>query len=140
MKKQFIILTVALVGAISPLVFAADPPAAAPATPAAPAGGAGGGGGRGGQFQSPEERIKAMKEALTLTDDQSAKILAILQKDQEKIKPLRDDTSLSQEDRRAKMREIRQASQEEINKILTPDQQTKWKEEQAKRRPARAGQ
>jgi protein CpxP len=140
MKKQLLVLTIALAGAISPLVFAADPPAAAPATPAAPGTGAGGGGGRGGAFASPEERVKNMKETLALTDDQSAKILALLQKDQEKIKPLRDDTSLSQEDRRAKMREIRTASQEEINKILTPDQQAKWKEEMAKRRPARAGQ
>ena len=78
-----------------------------------------------------------MKESLSLTDDQAAKILAILQKDQEKIKPLREDTSLSQEDRRAKMREIRTASQEEITKILTPDQQTKFKAEAEKARAAR---
>ncbi len=32
---------------------------------------------------SPEDRVKAMKESLSLTDDQSAKILAILQKDVE---------------------------------------------------------
>ena len=78
-----------------------------------------------------------MKESLSLTDDQSAKILAILQKDVEKMKPIREDTSLSQEDRRAKMREITTASQEEINKILTPDQQAKMKAEAEKRRAAR---
>ncbi|HEY2343035.1 MAG TPA: hypothetical protein VGH90_08410 [Chthoniobacteraceae bacterium] len=134
MKKSILVLTIALAGAISPLAsFAADPPAATPAaTPGA------GGGGRGGRF-SPDEQLKTMKDALSLTDDQSTKILAILKGQQEKMQALRSDTSLSQEDRRAKMRDIRTGQQDEINKILTADQQTKWKAEMEKRRGQRGG-
>jgi Spy/CpxP family protein refolding chaperone len=129
MKKSILVLTIALAGAISPLAsFAADPPAATPAAPA--------GGGRG-QRMNPDDQLKAMKDLLSLTDDQSTKILAILKGQQDKMKALRDDTSLSQEDRRAKMREIRTGQQDEINKILTADQQTKWKAEMEKRRAAR---
>jgi protein CpxP len=133
MKKPFIILTAALMGAIAPLaVFAADPPA--PATPAAtpPAGGPG-----RGQRMSPEERVKAMKDALGITDDQAAKIKDIFEKSAEKSKALRDDTTLSTDDRRTKMREIMTGATEDVNKILTPEQQTKWKEEMEKRRAAR---
>ncbi len=133
MKKSFITLTAALVGAIAPLAaFAADP---APATPAATPGGPGG---RGGGFRmSPEERVKQMKDTLGITDDQAAKIKDLYAKDADKVKALRDDTSLSQDDRRTKMREIMTAAQEEVNKILTPEQQAKWKEELEKRRAAR---
>jgi periplasmic protein CpxP/Spy len=130
MKKLLIVLTVALAGAIAPVAtFAQD------AAPAAP-GGAGGAGGRGAR-QTPEERVKHLKETLGLTDDQATKIQAIYVAAQEKTKPLREDKSLSQEDRRAKMGEIMKSTQEDVNKVLTPDQQAKLKAEQEKRRAAR---
>jgi Spy/CpxP family protein refolding chaperone len=87
--------------------------------------------------QTPEERVKALKESLKLTDEQAEKIKAVLAKNQEKMKALREDTSLSQEDRRAKMRENAEAVDAEIKPILTPEQQAKYKEEQEKRRAAR---
>jgi protein CpxP len=133
MKKLLVVLTIALAGAIAPVAsFAQD---AAPATPAAP-GGPGGPGGRGNRM-TPEERVKQMKETLGLTDDQATKIQAIYAAAQEKTKPLREDKSLSQEDRRAKMGEIMKSTQEDVNKVLTPDQQAKWKAEMEKRRAAR---
>ncbi len=79
-----------------------------------------------------------MKEHLGLTDEQAAKIKAILEKNhagnQEKLKAIREDQSLSREDKGKKMREIMEATMEEIKPILTPEQQTKWKEEMEKRR------
>ena len=95
--------------------------------------------GRRGQ-RTPEEQVKAMKETLKLTDEQVEKVKAVLAKNQEKVKALRDDTALSQEDRRAKMRELYQGMDEELKPILTPEQQTKWKEEREKRRAQRANQ
>jgi len=131
MKKSFLVLTVALAGAVAPLaVLAQDaPPGGAPA---------GGGGPRGGAGRmNPEERLKNMKETLGLNDDQVTKIKAIFEADAPKLKSLRDDTALSQEDRRAKLREIIEAQTKQINDVLTPDQQTKWKEEMEKRRANR---
>lgn len=124
MKKSFLVLALAL--AISPLAsFAQDAPPAAPGGP---------GGGRGGPRMTPEERLKTMKETLGLTDDQVAKIKAIFEENAPKMKALRDDTALSQEDRRAKFTELRTAETAAITAVLTPDQQAKFKAEQEKRR------
>jgi Spy/CpxP family protein refolding chaperone len=90
--------------------------------------------------RTPEEQVKAMKETLKLTDEQADKVKAVLAKNQEKVKALRDDTALSQDDRRAKMRELYQGMDEELKPILTPEQQTKWKEEREKRRAQRTNQ
>ena len=119
MKKPSIIVTIALAGLL-----------AAPATILAQA--------EGQQRRTPEEQVKALKESLKLTDEQAEKIKAIFAKGQEKRRALREDQNLSQEDRRAKMREIQTAQEEEIKPILTPEQQTKWKEELEKRRAERA--
>jgi len=85
-----------------------------------------GGGGRGGRFMSPEDRVKQLDEALKLTDDQKAKITALLKTQQEKMQPLFADQTMSREDRRAKMMEIGKATQDGIKALLTPDQQTKF--------------
>ncbi|HEV7403359.1 MAG TPA: hypothetical protein VGO11_10545 [Chthoniobacteraceae bacterium] len=104
-----------------------------------PAPGAGGARpGRGGGAPDPAARAERLKTELGLTDDQTAKIKAIYEKDQakngEELKKLREDTTLSREDKGKKMREIFAATAEEIKPILTPEQQTKWKEAQEKRR------
>jgi protein CpxP len=127
MKKSLIPLTLVVAGLLAT-------PALVSAQDAAPEGG------RRGQRATPEEQVKAMKETLKLTDEQVEKVKAVLAKNQEKIKALREDTALSQEDRRAKMRELSQGMDEELKPILTPEQQTKWKEEREKRRAQRANQ
>ncbi|MGV3532959.1 MAG: hypothetical protein ACO1QR_11355 [Chthoniobacteraceae bacterium] len=94
-------------------------------------------GGRRGP-QNPEAQLKAMKESLTLTDEQAGKVKEVLAKNQEKQKALREDKDLSQEDRRAKMREIYQGMEEQLKPILTPEQMAKYKEQREKRRAERA--
>ncbi len=103
-------------------------------------------GGRG-QAMDAGARADRLKTELGLTDDQTAKIKAIYEKDQAKnadeLKKLREDTTTSREDKAKKYREIFAATAEEIKPILTPEQQTKWKEQQEKRRAeggARRGQ
>jgi len=88
--------------------------------------------------RSAEEQIKALKESLKLNDEQVEKLKPVFAKLQEKQKALRDDTSVSQEDRRTKMRELYQGLEEELKPILTPEQLAKWKEEREKRRAQRA--
>jgi Spy/CpxP family protein refolding chaperone len=78
--------------------------------------------------------MEMLTEALTLTPEQSAKIKPLVERDREKIAALRDDQSLSQEDRRTKMREISRSRMEEIRAILTPEQQEKFKSVMEKRR------
>jgi Spy/CpxP family protein refolding chaperone len=84
-----------------------------------------------------EERVNALKESLKLSDEQVAKVKPIFEKNQEKTKALREDTNLSQDDRRTKMQELYKGLEDEVKPILTPEQQAKYKEENDKRRAQR---
>ena len=77
---------------------------------------------------TPESRLKMLTEKLKLTADQQAKLKPILEDESTQMKTLHDDTSLAPEDKRAKMKELHESSTEKINAVLTPDQQSKWKQ------------
>lgn len=83
------------------------------------------------------ERLKTLGEKLGLTDEQKEKVKEIIQKNMPKMKELRADTALSQEDKRAKMMELRKAEMAEIRALLTPEQQEKMKEMRAAAKPAK---
>ncbi len=83
---------------------------------------------RGMMMQSPQERLDTMAKQLNLSDEQKTKIKPILEQEHEKMQSLRQDTSLSREDRMSKMMEIRKSATDEIKKELTPDQQKKFDE------------
>jgi Spy/CpxP family protein refolding chaperone len=85
--------------------------------------------GRGGRM-TPEARLKSMTESLALTQEQQTKIKAILEANQAKFTALRD---LPQDERRTKMRDLTQAQNDEIDKVLTAEQKEKAKAERAKR-------
>lgn len=85
--------------------------------------------GRGGR-QTPEERLKAMTATLGLNQEQQTKIKAILETNLAKFTALRD---LPQDERRTKSRELTQAQNDEIDKVLTAEQKEKAKAERAKR-------
>lgn len=131
MKTFRRILLLALAGAL-PLGLAAQndqKPAAkdggAPPQRERPQGqGQGGRGQRGAR--TPEERLKSMTEALTLTADQQAKLKPILEDQAKQQRALRDDAALSDEDRRKKSTALREEFNGKIKAVLTPEQQTKW--------------
>ena len=95
-------------------------------------GGAGQGGGhhRGRMMMSPEERTEHLTQALNLSDDQKSKVLPIFQDEQKQIEAVRSDSSLSRDDRWAKMREIHQNTNTQIKGTLNPDQAKKFDEMQ----------
>jgi protein CpxP len=80
-----------------------------------------------------------MSQRLNLTEDQKEKIRPVLQDESKQLKALHEDTSLTPEQRRAKAREIHRATREQINPILTPEQQEQLKE-MHRRRPRGTGQ
>ena len=96
------------------------------AAPAAQEHGAMGGPAMGAM--TPESRLKMLTEKLNLTEDQQAKVKPILEDESKQMKALHDDTSLAPADQRAKMKEHHESSTENINAVLTPDQQAKWKQ------------
>lgn len=83
----------------------------------------------GARHMDPEARLKSMTEKLGLSADQQAKIKAIFEKNAPKFKEFMDKgrENLSDADKTA-MRDLRKAQIEEINAVLTPEQQTKMKE------------
>ncbi len=125
MKRSvsIVALSIALTSLLPSPVFAQDAPAA------------------GGERtrRTPEERVKWMRDQLGINDEQAGKVRAVYERSQEKTKALREDKALSEDDRRAKLREIFTASTEEISGILTPEQQAKWRDEMAKRREKGGG-
>jgi protein CpxP len=126
MKKLFLALTIAATMTLSAGAFARDNSG----QQGPPPGGERRGPGRG---MNADAMLQRMSESLNLTDDQKSKIKPILQDSEKQMKELRDNTSVSDDDRRTKMMEIRKSSNEKINPVLTPDQQKKWAEERERR-------
>ena len=70
-----------------------------------------------------------MAEDLNLTDDQKTKVKPILEAQMQKMKDLRNDpnfSSLSREDKTAKMKAIHDDTATQLKSILTDDQFAKW--------------
>jgi len=88
-------------------------------------------GGKRGRM-SAEERLQAMTDKLTLTDEQKPKVKAALEDTQTKMQEAR---SAPQEERGEKIRTIMADEGKKMKEILTPDQYTKYEE----MRPARGG-
>jgi Spy/CpxP family protein refolding chaperone len=87
---------------------------------------------------TPEDQLARMTKQLQLTDDQQAKMKPILEEQHKQMMDLRQDTSMSREDRFAKFREVRQKSLEtKMKAILTTEQQEKWQKIQEERRGRR---
>ena len=80
----------------------------------------------------PAQRTKELTEKLKLTSDQQTKVQDILQSEHSQMESLHQDNSLSQQDRRAKMMDIRKNSDTQIRALLDSNQQKKWDEMQAK--------
>ena len=74
------------------------------------------------------ENLKKMAKELNLTADQKSKIEAIHQQTHEALKALHDDTTLNEEQKHAKAKELRKSMEEQVHAILTPEQQAKAKE------------
>jgi Spy/CpxP family protein refolding chaperone len=98
---------------------------AAPAGP--PPGQMGPRGGGAGQLEMLTKR-------LDLTTDQQAKVKTIQEDSGKQMMTLRNDTTMSQDDKRAKMMDIRKSSSDKIRAILTDDQKTKYDALQAEMR------
>jgi Spy/CpxP family protein refolding chaperone len=73
-------------------------------------------------------RLGKFDEQLGLTGDTQTKFDAIIKDQQEQLKAVHSDDSLTPEDKKAKMKEIRTATSEKVKALLTPDQYTKYQE------------
>jgi periplasmic protein CpxP/Spy len=87
-----------------------------------------------GQMPSVDDQVKRMTKQLSLNDDQQQKIKPILEDQRQQMQQLRNDSSLSQDEKFSKMRDVHEKASSEIKALLNQDQQKKFDEIQQKRR------
>lgn len=134
MKKSLMVLTLsaALAGGITLMAQAQDQQA--------PQQGEQGHGRR--QFD-PQQRVNILAKRLNLNDDQKGKITTIFTDMQQQMQSIRGDSSLSREDRMAKMKTLREQTDEKVNGVLNDDQKQKYaamKQQAQERMKEREGQ
>jgi Spy/CpxP family protein refolding chaperone len=86
------------------------------------------------QMPSVDDQVKHMAKKLNLSDDQQAKLKPILEDQRKQMEQIRDDSSLSREDRFSKMKSVHENSASQIKALLNDDQQKKFDKMQAERR------
>jgi Spy/CpxP family protein refolding chaperone len=74
----------------------------------------------------PGGGFERMSEQLNLTADQKPKVQAIMDAQRQKMLDLRNDTSLSPEDRAAKRKAVAEDLSHQMKAVLTPEQFDKW--------------
>ncbi len=77
------------------------------------------------QFDS-QQRVNIMAKRLNLSDDQKQKLQTIFADSQQQMQSVRQDSSLSREDKMAKVKTLRSQTDEKINGILNDDQKQKY--------------
>ncbi len=85
-----------------------------------------------------KEKLDKLKTDLALSDDQAAKVQSIMMEQREKMKGVKGDTTLTQEQKKEKMKACRAEVDAKISALLTPEQKTKW-EQMKKDRPRKGG-
>ena len=71
-------------------------------------------------------RLEWLSKELNLTDDQQAKLKPILEEKSKQMKATREDSTLTQDQKSEKMKQIHESTHSQINGILTPEQQKKF--------------
>jgi protein CpxP len=134
-KQRLLILIAAGVIATATFAVAQDSPPAPPqgndqqgAPPMA-----GNGGWQHHGPPDPAQRTQELTKRLKLTSDQQTKVQDILVAEKSQMESMHQDTSTPQQDRRAKMMDLRKSTDTQIRAVLDSTQQKKWDEMQARR-------
>ena len=70
-----------------------------------------------GATGSPDAHLQMLSEKLNLTEDQKAKLKPILQDQAQRLRELRDDSSLSPDQKSAKKKVIHETTHDQINSV-----------------------
>jgi len=89
--------------------------------------------------ESKGERGAKFAEALNLNDQQKAELKSIRDNERQQAQAIKNDTSLTADQKKAKFKELRKSSHEQMMAKLTPEQQQKFKEMRKDHRGHRHG-
>jgi protein CpxP len=81
----------------------------------------------------PDQQVAHMAKRYSLTTDQQAQIKPILASRQQQMQALRQDTTLSREDKIAKIKSLRDDSSSKIQAVLNDTQKQKFAADQQRR-------
>lgn len=88
---------------------------------------------------TPSGHPGSVEDELQLTADQKAKLQPIIQDEMAQIDAVRNDNTMSMDQKQAKVQQIKQTSFPKIQAVLTPEQQKKLAELQQKARQQQQG-
>ncbi len=89
--------------------------------------------GGGAKMRGPN--VDYLAKQLGLTDDEKVKFSAVMDEQQQKLKSIMSDKSLSPQDRRSQARQLRQELNAELKGILTAEEFTKWEKLSTRHHP-----
>lgn len=72
-----------------------------------------------------EQRLKRLSKRLSLTGDQKDKLRPILHDEDQQMKSVEDDSSMTPQQKHRKTRGIRMSSRSQMDALLTPEQKEK---------------
>ena len=72
------------------------------------------------------KRLEHMVKDLGLTDQQKAQVEGIFKSQHPAMKAIRENPSLSKEQKREQIKPIMESTKQQISAILTPEQREKW--------------
>ncbi len=90
-------------------------------------------GGHHGHAPNAKQQLKHLTRMLGLTADQQAQIQPILETEDQKMKALWQDDSLSPEDRRSQMMQLHRDSRAQLEAVLTDAQKQKYEQMEQER-------
>jgi periplasmic protein CpxP/Spy len=82
----------------------------------------------GGSKRMMHDRLQDAVNQLDLNDDQKAKLKDVFADTKSKRDAIMNDSSLTQDQRREKMKSLHQDTLGKVNEVLTPDQQKQLKD------------
>jgi periplasmic protein CpxP/Spy len=85
----------------------------------------------------PNKEVQHLTKKLNLTQDQQNQILPILTSQKQQMDSIRNDSSLSAQDRRAKFRAVREDSDNKVRAVLNDDQKKTYDQMQQANRERR---
>jgi protein CpxP len=85
----------------------------------------------------PDQQLAHMTKRYNLSADQQTQLKPILVDHQQQMMAMHSDTSMSRQDKMAKMQSMQQDHMQKVEAVLTPEQKTKFEADQAKMKERR---
>lgn len=96
-------------------------------------------GGQAARHERTYDRLEWLSKELNLSDEQKEKLKPILHDEAKQMRAVHEDSSLTPDQKRDKAKQIRKTFRPQIQAVLTPEQQEKFKTLKQEAREKRQG-